>query len=484
MTEMPEEIITKNQQKEIELTIDPSLQNGIQASYRNNTPLRFNFTLFNLIYSIGSCRSVDITCSNKFAIALDFVGIFADMNELRASIEDKTIEQKIEMSKLIGEGLSCLIAEKLYNIEKSTISRIKRKSNESKPDFQGYDQNLKIVWEAKGSMDTIDQSVIDYAKQQKIKEPANIAFASFATIKSQSITKVVIEDPTSIPENTIQRKLSRIRHYVDTFNFIGQAELSRYFRLLGIRLEKESINFPEFDEKIDLYKKIKKNYVRIPIKGKNYLGSIERIGEYEESNFLYVGFDEKLISIDGFSNFTDYEEDIRYEQKNKTKINTFIITRDGICYGHIQDLALLEKNIGSKINIKKIPYYRDVLSIRDLDNMLHFQLEEEIAYLFRREGFVVKKESFEGDKRYDIVATKNGKTFFVEVKKGMAIKPFGKIREYKEKQKTGNFILITTMKLSDEDIDYAKNLDITIIDRKSLQEIIKKRKKISEFLKK
>ena len=210
----------------------------------------------------------------------------------------------------------------------------------------GFSPLLKVVWEAKGSTDAIRPDEIARATNQKAKEPADIAFASFTTLKSESITEVWLEDPPTLPldGDYLKQQLSRVMHYVNVFNFIGQTELSRYFKLLWRRLERDR-SFPEFREKIDLFEKIKEESIKLTINRKCYLGNIERVGD---SVFFYVGFDEELLSIPDFLSFIDYEEDFRFEQDR----NTFRVTRDGICYGYLRDLdKLRDLGVTREINI-------------------------------------------------------------------------------------------------------------------------------------
>lgn len=482
---MFKEIITRLQKRKITLRTDQLLQGQIATRYRSNTPIEFSFSLFDLVYAIGTCRTVATTKANKFSVALDFLEIFPRnaADEFRILItSNETIEQKQDISRYVGEGLSLVIAEKLYDLEKSTITRIKRRGIESKPDFVGYApttpfaNRLKVVWEAKGSTDAIDPNEIAHAKNQKQTEPANVAFVSLAALKSISMTEVSLEDPPRLPleGNELNRQLSRIMHYVNIFNFIGQAELGRYFSLLGKRLERDR-RFPEYDEKERLFDKIRDKSIRLAIKEWNYLGNIERIGN---SIFLYVGFDERLLSVQGFLNFTDYQEDFVFKQDK----NTFTVTRDGICYGYVSDLTEL-RNLGfmREIDVQKIPYYRDNLSIRDLDYMLHFQLVEHIKYLFTREGFEVRKEVLEDNKRYDLLASREGRRYIVEVKKDVIIKSFEQIKNY---QNADAAFLITTMNISDEDIRYARDLNIIIIDRRYLKAVIRNQATISDLLRK
>lgn len=190
------ELLARVQQRKVLLKIDPKLHSKIPIEYASNEPVEFSFSVFDLLGNVGFCKNCSPTKTIKFPLALDFLDLLVanDANELRILInDDETIEDKQAISKNAGEGLSLLIAEELYGIARGTIKRIKRRANESKPDFQGFTPDLKIVWEAKGSTDPITQYEINHAKDQKKKEPANLAFASLASLKAESITEVDVE---------------------------------------------------------------------------------------------------------------------------------------------------------------------------------------------------------------------------------------------------------------------------------------------------
>jgi hypothetical protein len=280
---MFEEIVARLQKRKIQLRTHHSLLGQIVTRYRSSSPTEFKFSLFDLLCAIGTCRTVADTKAFKFSIVLDYLEVFPrnTANELRILIKDEDdVERKQKISRNVGEGLSLVIAERLFNLEKSTITKIKRRKNQSKPDFMGFTPLLKVVWEAKGSVNPIGQSVIKRAKRQKRREPADVAFVSLTSLKSQSITEVRLEDPPALPleGDNLNRQLSRILHYVNTFNFIGQAELGRYFNLLGKRFEKNR-SFPEFGQKVELFEKIRDKSIRLAIKDWSFLGNIERIGD-------------------------------------------------------------------------------------------------------------------------------------------------------------------------------------------------------------
>jgi len=91
---MFEIIITRIQHRNIILDTDPLLQGQIVTKYQNQNPFQFIFSVFELIYAIGTCRDVAKTKANKFSLASDFLEIIDknNANELRISIENPDIE--------------------------------------------------------------------------------------------------------------------------------------------------------------------------------------------------------------------------------------------------------------------------------------------------------------------------------------------------------------------------------------------------------
>ena len=108
--------------------------------YRNIIALNeFEFCLFDFVCYMGLSRNAISTNTIKFPLAVDLLGtIKTNSDEFRVSLSNCDAEDKIEISRRMGDGLSLVIAEKLYNLEKSTISKIKRPKSESKPDFTGF----------------------------------------------------------------------------------------------------------------------------------------------------------------------------------------------------------------------------------------------------------------------------------------------------------------------------------------------------------
>ena len=223
--------------------------------YRDmRAPQDFDFYLFDFVSYMGFSRNCSSTNTIKFPLAADLLkNIKKDSEDLCILIpelEEGRVEDKKEISWRMGDGLSLLLAEKIYNLEKNKISKIRRRSNESKPDYQGFCGNTKVVWEAKGSINPPQSTVINTAQDQKLQEPSNVAFASFATLKSDCISEVTLKDPPNLPleGNELAIKSSKARHYVDVFNFIGQPELSRYFLLMEKRLRYDR-DFREYIDK-------------------------------------------------------------------------------------------------------------------------------------------------------------------------------------------------------------------------------------------
>ena len=473
---MLEEIFARIKKRKVRLKIDKRLQRHVIA-----TPNKVNdleFSIFELIYAAGASQAITGSTANKFAITADLLEAFVGSknNELWISGANKSIEDKKRISERLGEGLSWIIAEKVYGIDKSTIERIPRRGRESMPDFKGESSSKIITWEAKGSLNQITNARIEKAKDQKSKMQAHadLAFASIAALKADSISEVYVEDPEPLPltGERLVRELSRIRHYINLFDFIGETKLSRYFKLLGTRLEKDR-NFPEFDEKERLFEDLRIKSARLYVNNSGYLGRVERVGPA----FMYVGFDEKLITVDGFLNYKDKENDEIVEKE----LVTFAITTDGICYGYFKDISgltsLKKTNILTNIDLDQIKNYMDSVSIYDLDNVLESQLIDYIKYIFERSGFEVEKESRIRDVRFDLLITKNQKRIAVEVKRQIIIRSYEQVIHYRP------CVLIITQKyIADADIEYAKDNGVVIIDRRRLKAIIKRKLDPSDLL--
>ncbi len=472
------EILCHLKTKKISLTIDASLQNNYMVpQYRQMvSPKNFEISLFDFVNYMGFSRNSAPTSTIKFPLAVDLLkNIQEDSDELRISIHqvnDESVDDKREISWRMGDGLSLVLAEKLYNLEKNRIWKVNRRGNKSKPDFKGFSGNTKVVWEAKGSINSPRQSTIHHARGQKSKELANAKFCSFATLRSESISEVLLKDPPSLPleGDELERKIAKAKHYVDVFNFIGQPELSRYFLLMADRLKYDK-SFPEYPEKEKRYRKIIDESTAIEINGKKYLGTIRRL---DGTVFLYVGFDERLLPVYDFINFEDYPNDIISDNSNEE--NIYRISKDGICYG-------LLKNVSSIIEEPvKIPYYRENWSIRDLDQMLHFELVDHLSYLFEQEGFeIINRQHPERNKQFDLVLRKKV-TFLVEIKKDVILKSFELLKKIKM-ENTG--VLITTSVVSAEDIEFARVWGIIVIDRRALVTILREKpdqKRITNYI--
>jgi uncharacterized protein YabE (DUF348 family) len=79
------------------------------------------------------------------------------------------------------------------------------------------------------------------------------------------------------------------------------------------------------------------------------------------------------------------------------------------------------------------------------------------------------------------MVSKEGKRYVVEVKKDVVIKTFERL---KDRRDVSAALLITTMSISDEDIRYAREFNIIIIDRGALKAIIRNKENISDLLSK
>ena len=471
---MWEELFSRITKKKISLEVDPLL--FPHTISQEGAPDFLEITLFDLIIAIGIGKTRRITKKIKFADSAEFLERFIkDDNNLKIKIMED-VDDKIGISKEIGEGLSIILSEKLFGVKRSSISKISRRG-ESKPDFEGFTvSNKKIVWESKGTTtNNFSNGTINHAINQKRKVDADASFVSLSYLKENSTTKVKLIDPPTLPlsGSELEKALVKVKHYVDTFNFIGQSEIAKYFRLVSKRLKNDT-NFAEFGDKTSLFEEIKSTYPFLQEDGRLFYGNIEKLSE---DKYIFVGFDQKLLSVFNLLEFEEYRED--YSFVTNRPENKFFVSRDGICYGLLKNLSGLER-----VDSNKIKNYKENISISDVDDMYKYEIYSLIEYYLKKENISISKEVLLEPKiRADgIIEVKNSQ-YIIEIKSNNIIKGYDFLKKIINKNDIKNGILITRKKISNDDISEARNNKIVIIDRERLKKIIRGKRKISSYLK-
>lgn len=467
---------------QIKVEIDPSLLLEIDSSDKISTTRIIEINLYKLIYAIGTIQTRRFAPSNreKYSDKVDLLEkLYADMSEFRVRLNDIRAKNGSETLKSISEdfgvGLSVLIAESLFNLKFSTIQRIY--GTKKRPDWKGQTQNNKIlVVESKGSssQSTSGNQGVG-AIIQKSCESGDIKVASLSLLREHEISTTRFLDPPINPNNMeseLQNKILRAGHYTSVFSFIGQSELSRYFAHMRKRIS-QSITLNQQMEKENIYQKIKNKYTSIKFDNKVYLGTFYNI---QEDNYLFVGVDEKVISLNGFLEFEDYET----EKDIFLNKNNYILFKDGILFIEIKNIQEF-KNI---INVRKIPNYQEFNTCSDIDSMTEYTFEKYIIFLLNKIGIKTNTEVYINGFGADIVGTLKDRKYLIEVKISRTktidrqiIDRLLKIRNVKDFYKV---VFITNGRLSEDFITYRKR--IVLIGRNELKRIVKNHNILKDML--
>lgn len=322
--------------KNVRVTIDNSLNNSILAHNPDidlgNQTIDIPIRLFKLALAIGLINSVRLSRRTKIIDGLGFINriVLHQGNNLRVILDRHDDDKQLVISKQFGEGISAVVADYLYKLKWSTLSKIPRKGMQSKPDMECISSlNRSMVWEAKGSINPFSPADINKAVAQKGMVIANIRFASLSKLNQNQITEVRLEDPPSDnPENPLKKEiLLKADHYSKVFNLIGQRKLSKYFNLMRKRIIYDE-EFPDFTKKTLIFREIRYKYIRIYKNHKTFLGTIEKLSDDE---YIFIGIDRNLITLSGFRNFVDYENDEYIEEKSNKldRTDMSIIMRTG-----------------------------------------------------------------------------------------------------------------------------------------------------------
>lgn len=123
---------------------------------------------------------------------------------------------------------------------------------------------------------------------------------------------------------------------------------------------------------------------------------------------------------------------------------------------------------------KSVIEYR---SLSDLKRMHPFKFEDYVAKLYKNMGYSVKQTKRTGDGGKDIVATKNGQTYFVECKRYSDPINVHKMRDFVGACVLGGKdvkgIYVTTSSFTNDAKSAANRIGIQMIDGNKLMSMIK-----------
>ncbi|KAA1160927.1 restriction endonuclease [Pseudoalteromonas distincta] len=468
--------------KTISVEIDPLLLSELDTVDKVTTSRDITFNLYNLIYHIGSIQSRRFAPSNrlKFMDKSDLIEkIYSDTDEFRVKINDiRSIngsETLTFISEDFGVGISVVIADKLFNIKRSTIQKIY--GTKKRPDWKCQTQNNRIlVVEAKGTISIqTSRTQEKTALIQKTKESGDVKVASLTVLNENSVSTNRFLDPpidNSDISPMMENHILRAGHYASVFSFLGNSKLSKYYSQMRKRLE-GSISPYEQVEKDDTFRELRTNDPIINFENKEFVGSFYEV-EHEKN--IFVGVDKKLLSYSGFIEFCDYENDT----DTLVEGNHYILFKDGVLIVEIEKIGMFS----DIVMVDKIKNYQSKITVSDIDEMNRISFSKYFISLLERNGFTnIREEAEIGYIPADITAEFNDITYYFELKiyrnKKMRKNVIAKVNNYSRKVLNEKFVLVTNGKLSRENLD---NFNLTIIDRDALKEIAKNYRNFMDLL--
>jgi len=465
------EIQSRFQNFQVSVEIDPKLLPELDCDDKTSTNRLITFNLYKLIYSIGLIQTRRSRQSKrmKFIDKSDLIErIYSDtnfrikINEIRA---DRGSEILGSISEDFGVGISIVIAEKLFNIEFSTIQRVF--GNQKRPDWKCQTKDNRIlVVESKGSS-SLQTSLgqTDNALIQKTKATGDIKIASLTLINEDEISTNRFLDPPIRPsdyDSEMENKILRAGHYSSIFSFLGNVALSRYYiqmrkRLMRIITEKEQI------EKNNMFFQLRDIYPNISFEESLFTGTFYRV---DKERFIFIGVDKKLISYQGFLAFEDYPNEVNKTINN----NNFMLFQDGILIIEIFNI----KQFSNVVNIERIRNYQENITITDVDEMTHLSFEKYVVYLLKKFDFEVNQQQRIDNFIADAIGVKDDQKYLFEMKLSKS-KKIGRnvipnLSKLLESSNLSKVVLITNAIVQKE--RFLENNNLIIIDRIKLRKLL------------
>lgn len=478
------EIITRFRNLEIEVTIDPALLPTLDCTDKVSTQRKISFNLYKLIYATGTIQSRRKSPSNRQK--------FSDMSDLIERIDANSIEFKVKISEIqetedpellasisedFGVGISVIIAENLFNIKYSTIQRIYGRDKRPDWECQTNDNRILIVESKGSSSQATSNTQLTKALIQKKRRTGDIKVASLTVINENVISTNRFLDPPINSDDMdwgMKNKILRAGHYSSVFSFLGHSVLSKYYSQMRKRLL-NSITPNEQNEKNNIYFELRDIYPNVEFNNKTFTGSFYNI---DEETYIFIGIDKKLLSYEGFIEFTDYENEID-ETRNE---NHYLQFKDGVLIIEIKKIS----EFSNIILPEKIKSYQDNITISDVDAMTGLSFEKYVNFLLIQNGFETKIDQKLQDYRADIIGWKDGKKYIFELKlykrKKIFRRELKQLVKYSQIEGVDKTVLITNAEIQGE-FDFS-NENIVLIGRNQLRPILRNKYKLIEVLNK
>lgn len=468
--------------KIISVEIDQNLLAELDTADKITTTRNITFNLYKLIYHIGTIQSRRFAPSNrlKFSDKADLIeNIYSNTNEFKVRINDIRVingsETLASISEDFGIGISVVIAEKLFNIKRSTIQKIYGTGR--RPDWKcQLEDNRILVVEAKGAINiATSNNQMARALNQKTREPGDIQVASLTILNENNISTNRYLDPpieNNDMSSEMQNHILRAGHYASVFSFLGNSKLSRYYSQMRKRLEGKITPY-EQELKDDTFRDLRTNDPTVYFENKEFAGSFYEI---DNQKFLFVGVDKELLSYSGFIEFKDYESD----SDTLMRGNHYNLFKDGVLIIEIERI----QEFDDIVRIDRIQNYQNKITVSDIDEMNEISFSKYFIHLLERNGFNnIQEEIKIGDFRIDLMADFNNETYYFEFKifksQRLNRNTIEQVNFYSGQIHKGRFVLVTNGKIDNESID---NSRITIIDRNGLKKIANNYRNLIELI--
>lgn len=361
---------------------DDAVRQSLKPAYQGVNNAQLPVLLFDLLKDIGSVQSKRANPS-LITSMMDYwhlIERLSNTNELKLKIRETRdrigSEMLTEVSELLGIGLSVVVMRQLFDVQRSTISKIIGVSSR-RPDWSCFLRNGdKLLVEAKGSTSKErSKTQLKKAIEQKNAMTGDVKVAAATLLKENAASEMKIVDPPvegGGEMNGMLRHIYRANHYTSTFSFLGDDILSQYFDKMAKRLSGE-IGEGEMNEKELMFHELAYNNPRLELFEKSFSGHL--YGPVD-GQYLYIAVDTRLLSYRGFMDFQDYDEDFFREEGG----NQYLVHSDGIMIVNVMNAeTFVERH-----SLESIKLNVDNIVLSDIDSIKNSTFNRYVRYLLSK----------------------------------------------------------------------------------------------------
>lgn len=364
---------------QLEVEWDDTVRRKLKPCYRGMTNVQIPIRLIDFLKGLGSVQPKRANPSLMTSL-MDYAYLLerlSDDPELKLKIQETRnvigSEMLTEVSELMGIGLSVVVMSQLFDVQKSTITKIIGVTTR-RPDWTCYlNDGQVLLVEAKGSISqaTSNKQLKD-AVEQKNSMDGDVKVAAASVLKETASSKMTIVDPpigNGGNGDEMMRHVYRANHYAAVFSFLGDDVLSLYFEKMSKRLSGR-IWEGEMEDKELMFNELRNYTPHVMISNQSYSGHL--YGPFGDS-YLYLGIDIRLLYYQGFMEFVDSETDIQVEKDN----NQYLIQSDGVLVVQVNN----PRQFMEEHHVESIGVSVDNIALRDIDSLRGNSFKRYVKYL-------------------------------------------------------------------------------------------------------